>query len=224
MRSDLPINFASVAVTTLIFFAGIWTSPSPASGQTVTYTLSINDNGASTYTPGDFAVYASDSTADGNQGICAFSTELDGYDAIVNAAPYIIYSVSPDGALGGVGFCTLRSPANSASLTGSEDHSGTYPESGRGVTGFGQQAGIINVPFLPFEVAFEVSSSQVTTYSNPLLLGTGTFSSQIPGWVPSNNNFADVIIETGPNFESQSLDLSCGLILNTQTLTPVPEP
>jgi hypothetical protein len=195
--------------------------PLAANGQTVTYTLSINDNGTSTYTPGDFAVYASDSTADGNFGICAFSAQLAGYDSIVNTTPYVMYIVSPGGALGGDGFCTLRTPTNGASLTGSEDFSDTFPASSR-VGGFGQMAAILGVPAIPFGVANEISSSPVTAYSVPLLLGTGTFGSDLPRWSSSSNDFAELFVF--PLFNTDTLEVGSGLILDTQTLTSVPEP
>jgi hypothetical protein len=208
---------------------GLDLMPSAANGQTVTYILSINDDGTSTYTPGDFAVYASDSTADGNHGIIAFSAELAGYDTIVNATPYITFEVYstqtlpfPSGSLGGGGFCILRTPTNGASLSGSEDfNQQAYPASDRN-PGFGQIAGNLGPPIIPFGGAVEVSASPVTAYSAPLLLGTGTFSDELPSWTPSANNFAELWV--APIDPTNTFEVGSGLFLDTQTLASVPEP
>jgi hypothetical protein len=91
MRDLLRLTRKDFLLAISVLVCGLGVTPLAASGQTVTYTLSINDNGTSTYTPGDFAVYASDSTADGNFGISAFIAELSGYDSIENATPFLTW-------------------------------------------------------------------------------------------------------------------------------------
>ena len=56
---------------------------------TVTLILSINDNGLGVYTPGDYALYATDNKALGNGGIASFEVNLGGVTTqnINNVAP-----------------------------------------------------------------------------------------------------------------------------------------
>jgi len=77
----------------------------------VTVTLSINDDGSGDYTPGDYAVYATDSTADGNQGIYLYSINValdQKTTTLVNESPELSYQLN--GSLYQLGFQYLRSP------------------------------------------------------------------------------------------------------------------
>ena len=69
--------FAFIPILPMIASAGIMLAPS-SSGPTVTFILSLNDNGTGAFTRDSFAVYAVDSTADGNQGIVDFAVNIPG--------------------------------------------------------------------------------------------------------------------------------------------------
>jgi hypothetical protein len=191
-----------------------------ARGQAVTFTLSINDNGFGIYTPGDFAVYATDSTADGNRGIQSYSAPVAGAVTINNATPYLVYSTRllipplfPGGELT-LGFTDARSQTSATVGTGDI------------VNGFGQSSGDLSTVFFVLPLVETITGigaeSTSTAYSAPLLLETGTFSSTIPNW-GSGTGFADVFNPTS-NSSTTLLTPGSGLSENTQTLANVPEP
>jgi len=122
-------------------------SPS-VSPATVTYILSKNDDGHGNSAPGKFAVYAIDSSADGNQGMVSYSVDVLGFSQVTNFAPKGAYDDgTPTHGTVSEGFTLLRS-ANGAfgSLTdpvkGSQD---TVASSGvKLIYGMGQIAGNLN--------------------------------------------------------------------------------
>jgi hypothetical protein len=127
-----------------------------------------------------------------------------------------------DNALVQSGFSTLRTPTNGTSISAALDVSGTI-DRGQSL-GFGQAGGQLTIPDIALGYTVQVSSSAVTTYSAPLLFGTGTYGSDLPQWALSTNNFADVFTAATPSFETQELSVGSGLVLETQTLASVPEP
>jgi hypothetical protein len=192
----------------------------------VTYLLSIDDNGAGVYTPGDFAVYATDSTADGNGGLASFEVDLAGYATVVNQSPFIIYHVTDAEFFPyqnydlEMGLTESRSPSNAA-IGGAQN----IMEFGLGfaaeVNGIGQRSGNVDhVSFPPFDTVSVVSFSPSTAFSAPVLLGTGTYSGGAPSWNDPGNNFVDLFTSDG-QAATEEVTPGDGLILQTQE---VPEP
>jgi hypothetical protein len=192
-----------------------------AASATVTYSLSLNDNGFGIYSPDEFAVYASDSTADGNAGIASFDAVFTGYNTIENTSPFAIYLVTAmtpgyPTSWFYVGF-TYQGADGNPTFYGVDNADERLPY-------FGQEAGdVTQIVFPGIDAATLVSSSTDTAYSAPLLIGTGTYSGAGPSWVNSSNNMAQVYVTEGSS-QTEELDVGSGLVLNSQALSPLPEP
>jgi len=72
---------AAVAGLTQVKAAKAGTIAPASSSPTVTYILSINDDGTGHYIPNQFAIYAVDNSSSTNLGIANFSVNFTGYDA-----------------------------------------------------------------------------------------------------------------------------------------------
>lgn len=198
---------------------------------TVTFTLVANDSGAGsfakpTYTPGDFSVYASDSTGD-NAGIVSFSVGLTGATTVKNVAPKGVYD---DGTGSGgtlnEGFTTLRSgnstttpPTNLLETVFGAQDLPQSPPTNVPIYGFGQAAGNLD-SFAPAGSTGGFLKVQ-PSYGAPLLVATGTYTG-LPSTLfftpPSSNDLAGVYLtNTGTGSEAANVNLV------TQTNT-VPEP
>ena len=97
---------------------------SSSSSPSVTYILKKDDDGHGNFASGKFAVYAVDSSSDGNQGMAAFSVTLQGYSQISNTAGDFTLLHSASGA----------QSALTESVAGSQN---TFADSGE-VYGMGQ--------------------------------------------------------------------------------------
>jgi hypothetical protein len=99
-------------------------APTVFAGPVVTYTLSVDGNGSGASTPGDFAIYASDSTADGNGGLVTYGVGVKGFKPLKNLGPEGFYD---DGTGSGQnvdmaftdGF--VRSASNVSPLVGAQE-------------------------------------------------------------------------------------------------------
>lgn len=159
----------------------------PVVTPVVTITLSINDNGAGANTPGDFAVYASDSPD--NFGIQSYQVTLTGDTSVVNMGPQTTYHNSnpPSGWSKSMtaGFTLLNSGTGNP-ITGSEPvpTSPTGPQGFVPIFGFGQSAGDLGrSPPRPanYQDVGSLTNGTQEQYSARLLLATGTYSnSSVP--------------------------------------------
>jgi len=167
-------------------------SPS-VSPATVTYILSKNDDGHGNSAPGKFAVYAIDSSADGNQGMVSYSVDVLGFSQVTNFAPKGAYDDgTPTHGTVSEGFTLLRS-ANGAfgSLTdpvkGSQD---TVASSGvKLIYGMGQIAGNLNTAA---PVGSTGGNGKVQpSYDAKLLVATGSFTGDGSGLVFNSDTSFD---------------------------------
>ena len=188
-----------------------------AAGPTVTYILSINDNGSGQYAAGKYAVYASDSTADGNAGLASYNFGLANTTALTNFSPKGSYDDgtghSSDDS---IGFTTLRSGSNSSPVTGSQDTI-DYPSGVILVYGFGQTSGTLASHAAPGSTGNDGSVTQ-NSYGAPLEIAKGTFSGLAPSFTNTANDTAnDFINSSGAATEAATLAFT------TNTLS-TPEP
>lgn len=211
-------------------------SASPnALAPTVTYILSINDNGSGVTTPGSYAIYAVDSTSDGNGGIASYEVNVSGATTISsaskNGAPYGYYD---DGTGSGndvqIGFSALRRSTtaggvNTPNLTGAQDTVGANGLPYVAVYGVGQSSGNLASLAPANSTGLDTTMGHTTsqTYSSQLLLATGTYSGAAPAFVLNTNGTQN---SDGANLwvNRSTASLEAGAIdLVTQTL-PAPEP
>jgi hypothetical protein len=181
------------------------------SGPAVTYTLSLNDNGSGTYSPGHYAIYASDSTSDGNAGISGFGVAVNSdWSTITNVSPKGIYDDGlGDGGTDELGFTLARTGSGKDPIGASQDG----PEVNGNmvaVYGFGQSSGNLNSDAPPGSTGH--SGLMQGTYGANLLVSIGTFSGSLE--FAGSNNSADVWVSTG----SVSTEAAT-IVFVTQTLT-----
>lgn len=183
----------------------------------VTYTLSINDNGMGTYTVGDFAVYASDSSDNG--GIAGFSVGLTGATTVTNMAPREHY-LDANSNVGDAGFTSFNAADatnTTETVTGSQDLPGTDYSP---VFGFGQVSGSLGLP--PGNQG-AVGKAIQSHYTFPLVLAVGTYSGAPNSlfFTPpiSSNELANVYTTNG----SDANTIAPTIAVVTQTLA-APEP
>ena len=162
------------------FFALLTFGVCTSRGAVITYTLSVNDNGAGAFAQNDFAVYADDSTESGNHGIASFYFSLSGYSTIVNMGPETTF----DNGLGQTspgGFALLRSAINVSPVTASQE----LPGSGTDIYGYGQTAGNFAAKN-PYAGGTLDAPTVGDNWSGHLLLATGTYSGAAPGFSTPN--------------------------------------
>ena len=204
---------------------------------TVTYILSLNDNGSGVATPGSYAVYAVDSKTDGNGGLVGFSVDFTGETTISaankNGAPYGYYD---DGTGSGsdveIGFSAGRASATTgsvakANLTGAQDTLGANGVPYVAVYGFGQTAST-SAGLAAYEptnsTGLDTSMGHTTsqTYNAQMLLATGTFTGAGPSFITGGVDGANVWTNsTGTGITNLP---AANIILTTQNLIAVPEP
>jgi hypothetical protein len=224
----------TVSVKSASSTPNVGTSSPAAATPTVTYVLSINDNGSGVATPGSYAIYAMDSAGD-NGGIASYEVNFSGATTIGSASktgsPYGYYD---DGTNSGndveIGFSALRKSAttggiNTPNLTGSQDTvgaNGPYVP----VYGFGQTSGDLTKDAPANSTGMDTLMAHTTsqTYNATLLLATGTYTAgTAPAFVlntdgTQNSQGANVWVNnSGTSLEAPTIDLV------TQTL-PAPEP
>jgi hypothetical protein len=183
---------------------------------TVKYILSKNDDGSGNVKPGFFAVYAVDTTADGNKGLASYQFTLTGQTVVSNFAPKGQYD---DGSgLGSnvdVGFTTLRTTTANP-VTGGQN---TVTAGSPLVFGFGQTAGNLQ-DAVPGSTGPNGTPTQ-GTYAAQLLLAKGTFSGTALGFDPNPaGDTATVFID---NSAAHPVSFA-GIQLATQDLAATPEP
>jgi hypothetical protein len=196
----------------------------------VTFILSINDNGAGVETPGEFAVYASDSNLGPNSGIASFQVDIAKYSTVTNLSPFVVYHVTEDEFMPfedfdlDLGFALSRSTAGAA-LSGAQNLNPVSVGGTEPVYGIGQQPGAIPVLVFPaFDDAQIVASSPSTSFSDPVLLGTGTFTGLPPLWNNPGSNVAD-LFTSDPGTGTEEVTPGNGLALVMLNLsTELPEP
>jgi len=160
---------------------------------TVTYTLSINDDGTGHYCAGSFALYATDSSNNG--GLASYQVCVSGYQSITNYAPQGIYD---DGTGGGgmdqIGFTLLRTSDNTSPATGSQDtvHAADGNIDVILVYGFGQTAGNLNT--LKNANSTSTYDTAQVVYGAPLELLKGTFSSGTPSFTSQASDTGNVFV------------------------------
>jgi fibronectin-binding autotransporter adhesin len=183
---------------------------------TVKYILSKNDDGSGNVKLGFFAVYAVDTTADGNKGLASYQFTLTGQTVVSNFAPKGQYD---DGSgLGSnvdVGFTTLRTTTANP-VTGGQN---TVTAGSPLVFGFGQTAGNLQ-DAVPGSTGPNGTPTQ-GTYAAQLLLAKGTFSGTALGFDPNPaGDTATVFID---NSAAHPVSFA-GIQLATQDLAATPEP
>ena len=211
---------ATNSVKASTFSSIVTTSAAPVA--TVTYELVINDNGSGQYAAGDYAIYASDSTADGNAGLASFEINLKGLSStditnINNDAPGGHYKSS--NKTYEVGF-TADSTTGQTPVEGSQDTVGFAQGSKVAlVYGYGQTAGN-DATVIPGSTS--LGDDEQPTYGAPLQLITGTYS---PGYTPAfafssglNSDGANVFV-TNSGYATETATLSY-----TTTTLSIPEP
>jgi hypothetical protein len=193
-------------------------SVNPAlNNPTVTYLLSINDNGSGVYQAGHFAIYVTDSTSDGNTGLASYNLSLANGTTINNFSPRGLYdngtSTTTDDQ---IGFTLLRSGANTSPITGSQDTI-DYPNGVVLVYGFGQTAGNLANNEPGGSTGSDGNPTQAS-YKAVLEIAKGTFSGLAPSFSNQANDTAnDFVNNSGASTEPTSLAFS------TNTLS-TPEP
>ena len=144
----------------------------------VTYVLSKNDDGRGNFSPGNFAVYAIDSTTDGNHGIASYTVDVVGFASITNFSPRGAYD---DGTGSGEtvseGFTLLRTATGAIGtqtdpVRGSQSTIGDFPV--KLIYGMGQIAGNLNTQKPAGSTG---ASGRVTqpSYDARLLIATGSY-------------------------------------------------
>jgi hypothetical protein len=183
---------------------------------TVKYILSKNDDGAGNVKPGFFAVYAVDTTADGNKGLASYQFTLTGQTVVSNFAPKGQYDDGTGlGTTVDVGFTTLRTTTGNP-VTGGQN---TVTAGSPLVFGFGQTAGNLQNA-VPGSTGPNGTPTQ-GTYAAQLLLAKGTFSGTALGFDPNPaGDTATVFID---NSAAHPVSFA-GIQLATQDLAATPEP
>jgi hypothetical protein len=204
-------------------FAAIYAFAVPhASAQqaaTVTATLSINDNGSGVYDPGHFALYASDSTADGNGGIMGFAFDVN-YNPSTSApdgsSPLLTYQTGGSTTYE-LGFTFARVQSELDGQVGGFqdvlDGVGTCVP----IYGFGQMEGDLD-SLVPSGATIEQSVNP--SYGAMLLLQTGTFSNVVP-FFDQNESLGEVealVFENNLGIATEVANIN----YVTQTLVPEP--
>jgi hypothetical protein len=200
--------------------------PSVACGQItdapITFTISINDNGAGVYTPGDFAIYASDITSDGNGGIAGYSVNV----GAAHNAPFTLTNVSPEltyqvgSTTTTLGFTSRRIPPPlppdqgvlpDDDLTGYQSLGTTAAP----VYGLGQASGDLEslVPSGGQILGQEIQP----LFNATILIAIGTYTSSPPGFGYGEGSGTYV-------FQNSSTMTIVGAPWNSITQTLVPEP
>lgn len=177
-------------------------------GATVTYTLSINDNGNNVYTPGDFAIYAADSTEANNDGLAYFYVSVIGYAAVANVAPQTTYEDGGDSSPAGF---TLGGSTGGSPITAEEDtiHNGVTL-----IYGYGQSAGNFN-SFDPYGSDGSLGATTGNPWGAHVLLATGDYTGTVPTFgAPNTANYFTT--------NTTSATASANIGLTTVTLTPEP--
>lgn len=165
---------------------------------TVTYIMSINDDGTGHYEANHFAVYASDNTNNG--GIASFDVHLGGAATITNYSPMGDYD---DGtgtdASDELGFADslLRTANNNTPVTASQD-TVSYATGGPVILvyGFGQTAGNLASDAKAGSTGAAGSTTQAV-YGAPLEVIRGTFTGSAP-------TFTSTVVDTGNVFVTHS--------------------
>jgi hypothetical protein len=190
---------------------------------TITYLLSVNDNGSGGYAAGEFAVYATDSaTANGtNYGIASYGFTLANATTVTNYGPQAQYFDESKGKVQSIGFTVDSSAANAANVTGSQD-TVDYAQGSDVVLvdGIGQTGGnLANDASVP---NFALGAGTQTAYGAPVELANGTFSGLAPSFTSNStavgNYFDNPTSGSNPYFTD-----AASLVFETQTLgTPEP--
>jgi len=204
MKSTSSSKSKILAAAAAAVMAGVGVKAAQAA-PTVTYILSLDDNGSGVATAGKYAVYAIDSTGD-NFGIAGVSVNILGTTGSpTNLLPEGNYDDGlADGGSEEVGFTVKH--ANTYPLGGSQDTStlqgnltAALPNPGVvPVYGFGQTAGNLNSDE-PAGSTGHIGTVVKAAYAAKLLVATGTFAAGTQSSVVfgSGNNSANVFI-TGP--------------------------
>jgi MYXO-CTERM domain-containing protein len=186
-------------------------------GPTVTYILSINDNGSGQFAAGKYAVYVSDSTSDGNTGLASYNFALANTTTLTNFSPAGKYDDGTGNSSDdSIGFTTLRSGNNTSPVTGSQDTI-DYPSGVILAYGMGQTAGNLANDEAPGSTGKDGGTTQAA-YGAPLEIAKGSFSGLAPSFTNTANDTAnDFLNSSSASTEAATLDFS------TNTLS-TPEP
>ncbi|HEX8325567.1 MAG TPA: PEP-CTERM sorting domain-containing protein [Tepidisphaeraceae bacterium] len=144
---------------------------SAAEAATITYTLSQNNNGTGTVTPGSFAVFAT--VSNDNGGLAGFAFNVSDTTSITNRSPLATF-VNSSFTVRQAGFSLFRADAAemTGATTGAQDNTSA---TGIITFGIGQTPGDLKTQapagFAPFGPNAE------SVYGVPVLLAVGTFAS-----------------------------------------------
>jgi MYXO-CTERM domain-containing protein len=222
MRASSSAAAAALSVVAGASPAIVHGAVSPAlspnvSGPTVTYILSINDNGSGQFAAGKYAVYVSDSTSDGNTGLASYNFALANTTTLTNFSPAGKYDDGTGNSSDdSIGFTTLRSGNNTSPVTGSQDTI-DYPSGVILAYGMGQTAGNLANDEAPGSTGKDGGTTQAA-YGAPLEIAKGSFSGLAPSFTNTANDTANDFL----NSSSASTEAAT-LAFSTNTLS-TPEP
>lgn len=192
-----------------------------ATTPTVTYTMSINDDGTGHFSPGSFAVYAADTSDNG--GLASYSVDVGGGVAtITNDSPKGNYD---DGTGQGtddeMGFTLVRSANDTTPVTALQDTFG-YSNGSEVILiyGFGQTAGNLAADAPHGSTGAQGSTTQAV-YGAPLELIQGTFVGSAPTFVNTGADTGNVFLtHSGYNTEPPTLAFNSVTVPNPAAHTP----
>jgi hypothetical protein len=209
---------ASSATPSLSVGSAALTASPNAVAATVTYILSLNDDGTGQLAPGKYAVYATDNTGDGNTGIASFQINLTGQTTLSNQSPKGNYDDGSGNMTDvSIGFTLLRTTTLNPAAA-SQDTVGSSVELARGL---GQTAGNLS-NFAPANSMGSDGGLIHASYAAQLLLLTGAFPIGGPN-VAFDPNIAPDTATVFLNNTNGAVEFS-NIAFVTQNLAAVPEP
>ena len=162
----------------------------------ITYNLSINDNGSGVSTPGSFALYVIDTIGD-NAGLALYQVSLTSFTTLTNFSPRTVYD-DGSGDTMNAGFTAFRSGSNIGALTGGQDTAGASVGSATLIYGMGQTADGF-AAHNPFPGGTQDQPTQQSTWGVPLLIAKGTYNpaGPAPAFDTAQVSQANVFVSNG---------------------------
>lgn len=195
----------------LTSLVGVAALASAAQAATITYVLSLNDNGAGVKTTGSYAVYAYTSAGD-NSGLASFTITTTGQSTTLSRSPQATFA-DDNGILDNKssGFTTLRSAGSSGvATTGSFD---TVSGNGVATYGVGQTAGNVrNSAPSGFSAVSTVAQGAYGVSNSFTVANADGFSTPTGGQIP-------VLLASGTFTGTPTISLGAGNTFTGNALT-----
>ena len=193
--------------------------------STITYTLTINDDGSGNFVVGDYAVYADVSQGD-NAGLASFAVKLLNIKTLTNFSPKAIYDADGTGTTTAeAGFTLLRTgsvTAGTGTAEGSQNVLGAIDSPGSVVLLFGMgQTSDTFTKHNPFPGGVQDAPTIQNSWSAHLLLVKGTYDTTgaAPTWIQGTNQDSGSVFTTNGGTDTANPD---NVAFNTATLVPEP--